>query len=77
MSAGLAADSDLPLDAELLGWADRIFVMEGRHRRAIERRFPASLGRAPVVVLGIADDYAFMDDALVALLETRVSPHLP
>ena len=77
MSAGLAIDSDLPLDAEMLGWADRIFVMEARHRRAIEARFSPATRRAPIVVLGVRDEYHFMQPELVAILRDRMARHLP
>lgn len=77
MSAGLAAESDSPLDAEMLEWADRIFVMENRHRKAIERRFPRYLRKGPVVVLAIPDDYGFMDEQLITLLRARMRPYLP
>ena len=30
-----------------------------------------------LICLGISDDYAFMDPALVRLLETRMSRHFP
>ena len=57
---------------ELVDWADLIFVMEKRHRTALQRRFRKHLGRARVICLDIPDDYAFMDPALVALLKARV-----
>lgn len=77
MSAGLTADSDLLLDTEMLEWADRVFVMETRHRKAIESRFAASSRSAPIVVLRIADDYRFMDQALIDILRQRMKPYLP
>ena len=58
-------------------WADIIFVMEPSHRARVSRQFSKHLKRARVICLGIADDYAFMDPALVALLQARVTPHLP
>lgn len=77
MSAGLATDSDLPLDAEMLEWADRIFVMEARHRRAVEARFSPANRRAPIVVLGVRDQYRFMQPELVAILHAKMARHLP
>ena len=74
MSAGLAEDSDQQIDIEMIEWADRIFVMEGRQRKAIERRFARSRRQAPIVVLGIADEYTFMDDELVVLLRKKIAP---
>jgi predicted protein tyrosine phosphatase len=58
--------------SELVDWADLIFVMEKRHRAALQRRFRKHLARARVICLDIPDDYGFMDPALVALLRARV-----
>ena len=71
-SAGLAPDADEAVTSELVEWADIIFVMEKRHRTALQRRFRKNLVRARVVCLDIPDDYAFMDPALIAILKTRV-----
>lgn len=60
----------------MVEWADRIFVMERRHRQVIERRFAGSL-RSPIVVLGIPDEYEFMDGTLVAVLRRRLAGFLP
>ena len=75
-SAGLAPDADNPMTAELAEWADVIFVMEKVHRTRLQRRFGRHLKRARVVCLDIADDYGFMDEALVRLLKERVGAHL-
>ena len=75
-SAGLAPDAEEHCSAELVEWADIIFVMERAHRARLQRRFRAHLRRARVVCLDIPDDYAFMQPELVALLEKKVPPHL-
>ena len=69
-------DADVPLDAETVAWADRIFVMEARQRRLVQSRFGEALGGKPVVNLGIPDRYRYMDEALVALLRRRLGAHL-
>ncbi|MFD1332395.1 low molecular weight protein tyrosine phosphatase family protein [Methylopila musalis] len=76
-SAGLAPDAEEPLTADLVEWAELIFVMEKRHRAALNRRFGRRLRHARVVCLDIPDDYGFMDPRLVQLLEARVGRHLP
>lgn len=76
-SAGLTGDADNPLTAELIEWADLIFVMERSHRIKLSARFKRCLGRAKVVCLDIPDDFAYMDSGLVSLLLERVAPHLP
>jgi predicted protein tyrosine phosphatase len=67
---------DTPLTADLVLWADIIFVMEKVHRAKLQRRFKASLKKARVICLDIPDDYEFMDPALVRLLEVRVPRYL-
>ncbi len=67
----------MPLDGDLIDWADRIFTMEARHRRYIQRAFRERIDGKPIVNLGIPDRYRYMDAALVALLERRMAVHLP
>ncbi|RZJ26063.1 MAG: phosphotyrosine protein phosphatase [Brevundimonas sp.] len=75
-SAGLAPDAEEACSAELVEWADIIFVMEKTHRAKLQRRFKAQLKCARVICLDIPDDYAFMQPELVALLEKKVGPFL-
>ncbi|TIU21910.1 MAG: protein tyrosine phosphatase [Mesorhizobium sp.] len=74
-SAGTNHDADNPLTHDLVSWAD-IFVMEKAHRAKLQKKFKASLKKARVICLDIADDYEFMDPGLVRLMEARVSKHL-
>jgi predicted protein tyrosine phosphatase len=74
-SAGTNHDAENPLTGELVEWAQVIFVMEKAHRNKLSKRFKRHL-KARVICLNIPDDYAFMDPALVALLNTKVAPHL-
>lgn len=76
-SAGTNHDADNPLTAELVEWADIIFVMEKTHRNKLQKRFRASLKKARIICLDIPDEFEFMDPMLVRLLETRVSRYLP
>jgi predicted protein tyrosine phosphatase len=76
-SAGLDSGCGNPVTPELVEWADIIFVMEPAHRAKLQRRFRPWLKRARVIVLGIPDDYDFMDPVLIRLLESRVPQHLP
>ena len=49
------------------------FVMEKRQRARLQQRFRANLRSKRVICLDIPDRYAFMDPALVRLLEAKVS----
>lgn len=75
-SAGLNPDADEVVGADLVDWADLIFVMEKAQRAKLQKRFRAQLKSARVVCLDIPDDYAFMDPALIQLLHARVTSHL-
>lgn len=74
-SAGTDNDAEEQLGEELIEWADIIFVMEKAHRTKLARKFRKHL-RARVVCLDIPDNFAFMDPALVRLLESKVAPFL-
>jgi predicted protein tyrosine phosphatase len=71
-SAGTNRGADNPLSAELVDWADVIFVMEKQHQRKLADNFKAQLRGKRVVCLGIRDDYQFMQPELVDLLEEKV-----
>lgn len=75
-SAGTSADADNPLTAELVEWADVIFVMEQEHRRKLAANFRASLKQARVICLDIPDRYAFMAPELIEILKSRITTHL-
>jgi predicted protein tyrosine phosphatase len=76
-SAGLSHDAEVELSAELVEWADLIFVMEHVHKTKLTDRFKLFLAGKRVVCLNIPDNYKFMDPTLVKLLTTKVTPYLP
>ena len=73
-SAGLDPEAETPVCPELLEWSDVIFVMEKVHKARLALKFRASLKGKRIVCLDIPDDFAFMDPALVRLLENKVGP---
>lgn len=76
-SAGLNHDAENPVTPELVEWAEIIFVMEKAHRNKLTSKFKKYLSNKRVICLDIPDDYEFMDPVLIALLEAKVSRHLP
>lgn len=70
-SAGTSPDAEQQVDAELIEWADLVLVMESRHKRLLTRAHGPALRDKRIVVLGIPDNYGYMDPALVRLLESR------
>ena len=76
LSAGTAPDADLRASADLVEWADVVVAFEARHRRRLAAAFGPQLAGTRVVVLGIPDEFAFMDPALVRTLRQRLPPVL-
>ena len=75
-SAGLDNRADVQLSTEQLEWAEIIFVMEEVHRKKLGERYREHLKGKRVVVLGVADDFRFMEPELVDLLVARVGSYL-
>ncbi|WP_199141287.1 low molecular weight protein tyrosine phosphatase family protein [Pedobacter sp. ASV12] len=75
-SAGTAQSARVKVNYKHINWADLIFVMEKRHRQRLFENFEAELSGKSVVVLDIADEYTYMDEELIATLETKVAPYL-
>ena len=76
-SAGLNNDAEVPLSDEQVEWADIIIVMEKAHRNRLNRKFKHVLGGKRIAVLGIPDDYEYMDEELIRLLKLRCQTYLP
>lgn len=77
LSAGLNYGADNPLTAELLQWADLIFVMERAHKTKLTKSFGNALKGKRVVCLDIPDNYKYMDPTLISLLRRKVALFLP
>ncbi len=75
-SAGLAPDATVTLSPEQIEWADIIFVMEKAHRNKLSKKFKKLLNGKRVIVLGIPDDFEFMDEGLIRLLKAKVPQFL-
>jgi predicted protein tyrosine phosphatase len=71
-SAGLSADSDMPVSSDQMEWATDIAVMEKRQLARLRRMFPKLAAGRKLVCLDIPDDFAFMQPELVALLQQRL-----
>jgi protein-tyrosine phosphatase len=60
----------------MLRWADRIFVMEKRHRDRIMERFGETLTDKKIIILNILDDFEYMDEELIDTLKGSLQPYL-
>lgn len=70
-SAGLAPDAEVILSSEQVEWADIVIVMETIHKQRLNRRFKKILAGKRVVVLGIPDNFSYMDENLIDLLRLK------
>lgn len=75
-SAGTAASARIKVTQKLIGWADLIFVMEKKHRHILLEKFSGIINEKKIIVLEIPDEYQFMDEELIAMLEASVQPYL-
>ncbi len=76
LSAGLNSDAITPLRAGMIEWAHVIVVMEAVHKSKLSKKFRAYLAGKRIVVLGIPDEYDYMQPELVQLLKTKVPMHV-
>jgi len=75
-SAGTSVEAECQVSADLLEWADRVFVMEQSQRRYLNAHFKHSLKDKKIVCLNIPDSYGYMQPELVAVLRAKVLPLL-
>ncbi len=74
-SAGVRPDAKRRVSEADLRWADVIFVMERDQKTWLGERFEG-LGRLPIEVLDIPDEYEYMDPPLVEILRMLVDPEI-
>jgi len=72
-SAGTSLLTPNPVSAELVQWADKIFVMEEEHRKLIVQKFPEAASK--ITVLDIEDEYCRDDPRLKAILKEKLEPY--
>ncbi|HEX8464759.1 MAG TPA: hypothetical protein VF627_09110 [Abditibacterium sp.] len=71
-SAGTQPGARVALTAGLLGWADVVFWMEKSHLNRARERFGEEIDEKENVVLGIPDDFEFMQIELIEELRARL-----
>jgi predicted protein tyrosine phosphatase len=75
-SAGTAKDARVKVNEKLVTWAELIFVMEKRHKELLVEKFHELLTGKQIIILDIEDTYQYMDEELIAMLRTSVTPYL-
>jgi predicted protein tyrosine phosphatase len=73
VSAGTEESARRKLSQDMLDNADLIFAMEKRHRDRIRQNFETN---KEIIVLDIPDEYEYMDEELVAMLQDMIKPFL-
>lgn len=71
-SAGTASSARRKVSEDDITWADLVFVMESRHARQLRQRFGQLMEGKRVVDLDVPDEYRFMDEELVEILDSGV-----
>ena len=75
-SAGTEHDARIKVTAGHIGWADKIFVMEKRHRDRLRTKFREELEGKELVCLFIPDEYEPLADDLFEILRAGLTQHL-
>src|SRR6185295_7072509 len=76
IGAGTNADAPTTVSGDLIAWADMILVMEKSHRNRVMKKFRDQLKGKRLVVLGIPDEFEYMQPELVDLLKVRVARYV-
>lgn len=73
-SAGLSKNSERKVNEKDINWADKIFVMEKKHRsKLFELNYIKSTEK--IEILNIPDVYEFMDEELIELLKISINEY--
>lgn len=75
-SAGTSPNARHTVSIDDIAWADKIFVMEQKHKSRLLAQFPRALQYKEMIVLDIPDDYRYMDEELIEILKESVVPYL-
>jgi predicted protein tyrosine phosphatase len=71
-SAGLSPKSDRKISENDLNWANLVLVMETDHRAKIKEVY-RHLQLPTIEVLNIADEYEYLDEELIQILDGKVN----
>jgi len=75
-SAGTSASARKTVNVKDIQWAETIFVMEEKHKSRLKAEFSRLLKYKDILVLDIPDEYQYMDEELIDILEQYVSSYL-
>jgi len=75
-SAGTSPRAKRSVNVKDLQWADVIFVMEEKHKSRLKAQFARALKHKDIQVMDIPDEYQYMDEELVDLMQRSVTSYL-
>lgn len=77
-SAGTSSSARKTVNAKDILWADIIFVMEEKHKNRLKAEFIklVLVKYKDIQVLDIPDEYQYMDEELIGILEQSVCAYL-
>ena len=75
-SAGTSPNAKKTITVPDVRWADIIFVMEKKHKNRIIAEYARLVQHKNIHILDIPDEYKYMDEELVSILEGAVEPYL-
>jgi len=75
-SAGTSPSARIRINENHIHWADIIFVMEDKHCAILMERYREQLTQKKVIVLDIPDEYQYMDEELIEILNTSVLSYI-
>ncbi len=75
-SAGTAASARTRVNEPLITWADIVFVMEDKHKDILHLQFPSAIQQKRVIVMHIPDEYKYMDNELIDMIQDIVNPYI-
>ncbi len=75
-SAGTSSSARKTVNAKDILWADTVFVMEEKHKSRLKAEFTKLLKYKDIQVLDIPDEYQYMDEELISILDQSVSAYL-
>lgn len=72
-SAGTEENARIKVTAGHIGWADIIFAMEKKHVRRLQSKFSYELAGKKLICLHIPDEFEYMNEDLIGLLQSSVA----
>lgn len=73
-SRGTSSDARRKITSTDIKWADVVLVMEEKHKQRITAQYPGESRYKDIYVLDIPDEYRYMDEELVKILQECVPP---